>query len=100
MEIVKSIACSEERGGNKKCHRGNQEKPSEMWKEKQEEVLRKQVKEQTVLRNTYWQKPLGQTGDSPLKNVCFPFLSRNCTDQPSRALCILLNLSQGFINPL
>lgn len=41
MEIVKSTACSEERGGNKKCHRGNQEKPSEMWKEKQEEVLRK-----------------------------------------------------------
>lgn len=41
MEIVKRIAHSEERGGNKKCHRGNQEKSSEMWKEKQEEVLRK-----------------------------------------------------------
>lgn len=60
----------------RECHRGNQKKLSEMWK-KQEEVLRKYIKEQTILRNTYWQKSLGQTGDSPLKYVCFPFLSRN-----------------------
>lgn len=69
---------------------------SEMQKEKQEEVLRKYLKEQTVLRNTYWQKSLGQTSDSPLKNACFPFLSRNYTGQPSRTLHILLNLSQGL----